>query len=255
MPAGRPLQADPRKLYGLAQHFYWEFQSIVEPPFRLYVDRKKEEQLLHEVEKFAALSPEDLAEFEQDVGKQIQRGWLPENRREDRIRELKEEIEFSRRFAGENAARELSEKVIKIRREPEIIDDLLRATSPDQIREICADAITSIEEKSISGETQETLRPNWPISGASLLPSSLAQYASQFVAAKNDPRFPKSGRPTSRKKQLWFLSRALAGAACGITTRTAINLIGSVRPDESADPTKLSKHTRHSNRAKNKTKS
>lgn len=246
------MLADPRKLYGLAQHFYWEFQSIVEPPFRIFVDRKKEEQLLLEVERYAPLSREELAGIEQDVDRQIQRGWCPENRREDRIRELREEIEFSRRFAGENEARELSEKAVKIRREPEIIDDLLGATSPDQIREICSDAFIPRLERNLEGELQEVLRPNWPISGASLLPSSLAQYASQFIEAKKDPRFPKSGRPTSRKKQLWFLSRALAGATCGISTRTAINLVGSLRPDEGENPAKLSKRPRHSNRATKK---
>lgn len=126
--------------------------------------------------------------------------------------------------------------------EPEIIDKLLSTDSPDRIRRMCARAFLPPQRlKGEDGQVYEIPRPAWPISGQSLLPTCLSKYAEQFIEARKDPRFPKSGRPTSRLKQLWFLSRALAGAVHGMATRTAINQIGSVRPDE---PAKLSRNTR-----------
>lgn len=59
----------------------------------------------------------------------------------------------------------------------------------------------------------------------------MSQFAEEFVEAKRDPRYPRSNRPSNQLKQLWFLSRALAGAVYGVKTRTAINLVGSMRPE------------------------
>jgi hypothetical protein len=126
--------------------------------------------------------------------------------------------------------------------EPAIIDKLLRAKSPDRVRRLCADAFLpdQVETNEHFGALTYP-RPAWPISGESKLPKYLSEYAERFIEARTDPRFPKSGRPSSRLKQLWFLSRALSGAVHGMATRTAINQIGSVRPDE---PRKLSKTTK-----------
>src|SRR5713226_7987796 len=71
----------------------------------------------------------------------------------------------------------------------------------------------------------------WPIAAGSVLPAYLAQHAAEFIAAKSDARFPRSDRPSTKLKQLWFLSRALAGAVFGVRTRTAINLVGAKNPE------------------------
>ena len=252
MTAGRPRKTETGRLYALAHHFYWELKTIDEGLFRSRVGREKRELLIRESEESARLNAQELAELERGVRRQIQAGWLPENQREDRIRELKEDFEFERRFVGRNAAMELSSKPIKIPPEPEVIDDLLNAKASDQIKKICRDAFTTSKVKDETGETIEVAIPNWTISGSSLLPRSLSQFASEFIEAKSDPRFPTSGRPTSRLKQLWFLSRALAGAVHGLRTRTAINLIGSVRPDETIQLSELTKRTRRSKKAAKK---
>jgi hypothetical protein len=87
----------------------------------------------------------------------------------------------------------------------------------------------------LGSETRDVEIPAWPIPVGSTFPGYLAQYAEQYVAALHDPRFPQcnvASRPSTKLKQFWFLSRALAGALFGITTRTAINLVGSLRPEQ-----------------------
>jgi hypothetical protein len=62
-----------------------------------------------------------------------------------------------------------------------------------------------------------------------------------------DPRFPRCDvklRPTNRLKQFWFLSRALAGAAFGYRTRTSINLVGSLRPEQTFEESHAAKPVR-----------
>lgn len=129
-------------------------------------------------------------------------------------------------------AAEMATKELNIPGESEIIRELLEARTPRQIRNICADSQSQITIVTSPSETKMINVPNWPRPVGSVLPTQLSRFASQFIAAKNDPRFPKSAiRPSSRLKQLWFLSRALAGALYGIKTRTAINLVGSKRPE------------------------
>jgi len=81
------------------------------------------------------------------------------------------------------------------------------------------------------------------------------QYAEQYVAALNDPRFPTcdtSKRSSTRLKQLWFLSRALAGAVFGVKPRTAINLVGSMRPEQVFQEARAGKPARKTRRTSHK---
>jgi len=84
----------------------------------------------------------------------------------------------------------------------------------------------------------------WPIDPSSMLPTYLSKHATTFVASKNDKRYPHSDRPSSRAKQLWFVSRSLAGAVYGVSIRTAINLVGSKRPDEMFEESRSGKPPR-----------
>lgn len=241
MTAGRPRKIDTGRLYGLAHHFYWELKSLQEGAgWRATVNRSNREKLTSEVEESSRPTPDEIAEEQKRVDKQIQKWNLPPSIGESQLEHVTGEIEEHRRLAGQIAAWETSEKRVKVPGEPGIIEKLLRARTPDQVRKLCTDALIPVKG---------IMRPNWPISSLSFLPSSLSQFATEFIAARNDSRFPKSGRPTSRLKQLWFLSRALAGAVHGLKTRTAINLIGSVRPDE----TQVSKFTKRARRPKKAT--
>ena len=127
---------------------------------------------------------------------------------------------------------------VNIPGEPEVFKQLLLANTPRQVRDICEETFTTrridmdADLVKTLGVLEEQIVPDWPISGQSKLPSFLSEYASEFIAAKKHSRFPKSTRPRTRLKQLWFLSRALAGAAYGVKTRTTLNLIGSLRPEQ-----------------------
>jgi hypothetical protein len=235
---------DPAALYGLAHHLYWEMKSVDEGLFRSRVDEMKYQQLVLEVEKSARVSAEELIEIEADIDRQIRRGFLPEAMRDESIRRQVAELEHHRSFSGKNWARTQCETWVRVPPDHELIDELLNARHPEKIKELCKDVFTIEKHKFETGEEFEIIRPNWTISDTSRLPGCLTQFASEFIEALKDDRFPKSGRPSSRKKQLWFLSRTLAGAVYGIATRTAINLLGSVRPDENNDVAKLSKRPR-----------
>jgi len=116
-----------------------------------------------------------------------------------------------------------------------VVETLLAPdTTPEEIRALCQDAFMT-RIITVGSETREVEEyPAWPIAVGSVVPGYLSKYAEEFVAAKHHPRFPCcdiSRRPTNQLKQLWFLSRALAGAVFDIKTRTAVNLVGSTRPE------------------------
>lgn len=236
MSAGRPRKFDPGTLHWYATHFYWDLKNLQEGRgWRAAVNWSAREKLTREVEDSSRLTPAEIAELERRVDEQIQKWNLPSSSSDEQIQHVRGEIEGHRRLAGQAGAWDSSQKWVPVPGEPQIIEKLLRARTSEQIQKFCADAFIPVNG---------IMRPNWPISGESKLPSALSQYASEFIEAKNDPRFPKSGRPTSRIKQIWFLARALSGAMHGLKTRTAINLIGSVRPDEGAMLSKISKRSR-----------
>jgi len=69
--------------------------------------------------------------------------------------------------------------------------------------------------------------PYWlnPQRGAILFHAVLSDNADRFLAAKQDPRWPRSSRPTSRGRQIRFLARSMAGICMGISVRTAQDLL------------------------------
>jgi len=244
--AGRPRQADPGTLYSFAHLFYWDFRRIAEGFTRQRIDRKKCESLSKEIDKLELrLTPEQQTDLETKADEAIRSGRLKESGRREWVRSGEESWllvirEDFRQRAGEESTRRL-----KVPGEPEIITQLLEAETPDQVAELSKDAFAQVNCEIAPGVFKELTLPNWPIPAGSVLPSYLSQYASEFITARKDPRFPQStNRPSSRLKQLWFLSRALAGAMYGIKTRTAINLVGSLRPEESFKESRAAKPIR-----------
>jgi hypothetical protein len=233
MPAGRPQKADAGTLYSFAHQFYWDFRRIAEGRTRVRFDRKKFARREERIKRLNFRITEDqkayIAELADD---QIRNGSLSPSDRATWVRNAEEsELASKREWMRERSANACRSNV-PVPGEPDVITDLLRAETVEQVREICADAFSRAERQFEPGITRTVSIPNWPISVGSVLPSNLSQYAAEFLAAKSDPRFPKSNtRPSTRLKQLWFISRALAGALFGVRTRTAINLVGSKRPD------------------------
>jgi len=171
------------------------------------------------------------------VEEEIQKGQLDASRREERLSYIADSERWARLEDRRQDAERQARKEIKVPGQLDVIEALLNPkTTPEQVRELCKDATMSRKNVEVEvGVFRNVEVSAWPIPPGSPLPIYLSQYAEQYIAALNHPRFPRcdvSKRPTNCLKQFWFLSRALAGAVCGVKTRTAINLVGSLRPEE-----------------------
>jgi len=233
MPAGRPQKCDPGTVYAFAHQFYWDLKQLSEGYVRWKVDQEEYKQLTEAIDHHKIqLSDEQNLAIARVIVEEVQAGRIPEAEKKSRLRDAAAGNREATRMSLYEEAAETVRKPVQVPGKPEVIEALLGAQTPDKVRIICADAFAPRTIQTEAG-LREIRMPNWPISAGSVLPRYLSEYASAFVAATHDPRFPKStSRPSSRLKQLWFLSRALAGALYGITTRTAINLVGSKRPEE-----------------------
>jgi hypothetical protein len=191
------------------------------------------------------LDLEQKAHIARLADREIAEGRLKESERQGWTRNAEDsQLLMTREWMLQKAAEE-SRKSLRVPGEPDIIANLLKAKNPEEIREICADAFTKGRRETEPGVFRDVMLPNWTISVGSPLPSYLSEYATEFIAGRKDPRFPKSTRrPSSRLKQLWFLSRALAGALYGVRTRTVINLVGSKRPEEVFEESRAAKPLR-----------
>jgi hypothetical protein len=105
----------------------------------------------------------------------------------------------------------------KIPAEPDTLIALLEATTVQKIRKACLASAWMAKQPD------------------SHLAWCLPKFANQFQKAKSDGRFPKSDRPSSISKKLWFLAVALAGAMYGLSARRAVNKIGPGTPEELFD--------------------
>ena len=257
MRAGKKQRADPGSLYAVAHQLYWDFRQLSEGRYKTFVDHKKRLQLEDAAKKAQPqLTDDERAHLRKVVEREIRDGRLQEIDREDRIREVEEGQLDANRFglfldAGEQASRD-----VRVLGEAEIIRELSDPnTRPERIREICVDAFTTRQVTIEPGVTKEVKVRNWPISPMSMLPSLLSEHAEEYCEALKDPRFPRCDiklRPTNRLKQFWFLSRALAGAAFGYKTRTAINLVGSLRPEQAFEESHGAKPARRQRKLRRK---
>lgn len=249
MAAGRPQKADPGSLYAFAHQFYWDFRRLSEGRYRWIVNKKKLEQLQREAETTPVdLIPEEIERHERLVDEEIQKGILNPDIRDARLLDMKEaQIRATRDFFQRLVVEDAREEV-RTPGEPEVIAALLdRQITPDRLRELCKDSVMTRNIEVAPGVTEEVEVPAWPLPPGSVFPTYLAQYAEQYAEALRDPRFPScdvSVRPSNRLKQFWFLSRALAGAVFGVSTRTAINLVGSLRPEETFERSRFAKPAR-----------
>jgi hypothetical protein len=249
MPAGRPKRVDPQTLYAFAHQLYWDFRRLAEGSYRWRFNKEKYNQLLAEAER-TQLSDEEKSSVKHHVEKEIRAGRLKQEEKQSRLRDdedglLRATHEWHR-FEAADEATELG----KILGEPGLLKALLRAKAPKQVRRICKVAFVTREVEVEPGRTGSRLVPNWPLSGGSVLPYHLSRHAEEFVAALRDRRFPRSDRPSNQLKQLWFLSRALAGALFRIKARTAINLVGSRRPEQMFEESRAGKPVRRKRRKK-----
>lgn len=87
--------------------------------------------------------------------------------------------------------------------------DLMRAETADQVTAVCDKSSFWLNPKR----------------GAIEFYRLLTERAEDFLAAKRDPRWPRSDRPTNAGRRNRFLARALAGITTGLSIRTAQDLL------------------------------
>jgi len=234
MPAGRPRLADPGALYAIAHDFYWQFRRIVEGSFNWKCDEEEYKRLASEIDtQRIRLSDDQNIAIAKALVRQVHEGRLSEAEKEPRLRQMAADNVWVTLDWLKMEASQATRKQVRVPGKPEVMQALLQARTPEEGRTGCDGAFVPRTIQIEPGVSREVMMPNWPIPAGSTLPRYLSEYASEFLAAKSDPRFPKSTTSTSSQlKQLWFLSRALAGALYGVRTRTAINLVGSMRPEQ-----------------------
>ena len=227
---------------------------IAEGTVRWRFSPEKFQKLTEGLDDTPLVDEEDRIRYQQIVDEEIRTGQLEPSQREKRLQDIEQSETLERREFYWHEAEAEARIQIKVPGEEDVIKVLLNPdTTPEQIRDICKDAfMTRIFEG------REVKVSAWPLRAVSALPSYLSEHCEQFIAALRDSRFPRCDvaiRPSTRLKQFWFLSRALSGAAFGVSTRTAINLVGSLRPEETAQMSRYAKPERKRVRRKYKSRS
>jgi len=242
----KPTSADG--IFQLAAWLYRDLLSLAEGTTREWSNRK----LLEEEARMAAplLDDADRAHIVQLVDSEIAGGKLEEDQRKERIATLEAGLLRIKALDRRRVTADRAWQEKKVPADREVLKQLLRAKDAKRIQSICKDAYTVRREK-IRGEEREIRVVNWPIQEGSLFPEYLTRFADQFIEAKSDPRFPRSTRPSNQLKQIWFLARALAGAVNGVKPRTAINLVGSMRPEQIFEESRAGKPARRKKRTVN----
>lgn len=231
--AGRPRRVDRRRLYTDAEALYWEFRTFIEGNVRWEFDSEQYEQMMRQLGREAIpVDENNRRSFRLTVEDEIRSGRLPEERRKQRLRDLELEYRVRTRAWMRENIRGVVDKEINVPGQPKVLKTLLHAGTAAEVRKICEDAYVYQRIEIQPGVFGNIRAPKWPINEVSPLPSRLERYAEQFIEAKRGPKYPRSTRPSTLLKQLWFLSRVLAGAMYGESSRTSINLVGSKRPEE-----------------------
>jgi hypothetical protein len=251
MPAGRPAHAHAGTLYAFAHQFYWDFRRLAEGSQRAWFDGRAYEQLEKAIEQ-TSLDPTDRqnARIHEVLDDEIQGGRVEPTHRDEWLRSVRDSQRAVNRESLRWRAAEAATTMKTIPSERGVLDALLKADTPACVRAICKDAYVTTMLEVEPGVNREVEVPNWPLPMGSVLPLYLSLHAEAFVAAKNDRRYPESLRASSRLKQLWFLSRALAGAVFDVRPRTAINLVGSTRPEEAFEDSRAAKPARRKKKAR-----
>ena len=213
-------------LYKTVRAFYSEFLDLAGLRTHWEFDYKSYEALKAVTRE---ISDEDRTKFEQRE-EMIRVGLLSRSERQKRYRQLEEDMEWARRERTLNFAYERSRRKTKPRAEPDVIRELLAATEPERVREICETRLGPVMVSVFNPRTMKSRRQRAPVRKHFL--KSLSHYAERFISAKNHAKFPH-GRPRStlQLEQLWFLSRAVAAATRGSELHSALKL-GAKRPEQ-----------------------
>lgn len=212
----------------LARLYYVDLHGLAYGRFLRRIDRHHVEQRVRAA-NVTKLNFGVRAKIEEEVDQSIADGIVAESDRERIIEDHKYIALFHKEREISETAGEEAEIWIKEPGRPEVLRALLNASTVAEIRKLCEGAYKMTRGEVRAGVYKDLKVEAWPIEFGSVFPEYLSKYAEQFIAARHEPRFPRSDRPSSGKKRLWFLACALAGAVLGIETRTAVNLLVGVK--------------------------
>ena len=198
-------------------------------------DRNRYEDMKERARKsYPPLTEEEQSDLEQGIADIKDSRWT-EAEKDRRIRNRVDGAQADALIREFERAQEFSMRRVDEQKRW-FVEGLLVTQTPDRVRETCKNAfpptmtlpVNLKEEVEVAGYL-----------GGDDLARILETYAEQFIAAKHEKKYPRSAtRASSRRKQLWFLSCALAGAVYGIKTRTAFDRLQSRRrPGAQGAPT------------------
>jgi hypothetical protein len=242
MGARGPKPASAEGIFQLATCLYWDLRGLAEGTTREWFNRKAFDEGIKKVPR--RLDDTDRAYIANALDREIRTDMLTKGQRQERARAMEADLRVVMNLDHRQTAAEQALQQKWVPGEPDVLRALLRTKDANQIRRICKDAHTLRRLEVRGGHYEEVRVDNWPIQSGSLFPEYLTKHAAQFIEARKDPRFPRSDRPSNQRKQLWFLARALAGAVYGVSTRTAMNLVGSMRPEQLFEQSRAGKPAR-----------
>ncbi len=152
MAAGRPQKADPGTLYAFAHQFYWDFRRLAEGGSRWRLDEEKYQRLISESEN-VQLDDQQKSHLEQYVEDEVRAGRLDPAQKQNRLRDLEESTLWATRTGYRMEAGHEARKQLRIPGEPDVLDTLLKAEAPEQVRLICEDAFVHASWWSRTGQS------------------------------------------------------------------------------------------------------
>jgi hypothetical protein len=221
-----PQPVDVEQLQVQATWLYHEFLELSGEAVPFRFDRAKYERLK---KVRADLTGKEKTKFEERE-EMIGNGRLTPAQREAKFRRLERDVALARDLRACDLAYSSSRTKAERRAKPEAIQNLLEATKPEQVHEICNTLLGPVKYRVFDPRTLKSLKKRLTVYGD--FSETISYYAEQFIAAKNHARYPHGRvRNSTMKERLWFLSRAIAGAAHERDIGTAIRLLGSKRPE------------------------
>lgn len=208
-----------------AQMFYADLYSMRSDARQLVMNHERINRRVAAVPERKLFTHEDWKTVVKNVDERIDRGELHQWERSKAQKHAKAGmVELARYVYRINLYSQKSMIKTQVYR-GDILAKLLGAETVRDVRRVCGKLYLDGSGKDAHFEAATSQRLGWPLRAGSPLPGYLCKYSETFIAAKTHPRYPKSHRPSTQLKQLWFLARALSGALFGVSTRTALNLM------------------------------
>jgi len=154
MPAGRPQKADPGALYAFAHQFYWDLKRINEGYFQWKLDEQEYKQLTDGLEhQKMQLSHEQDVAIARVIVREVREGRIPQSEMEKRLKDAAAGNREANRMSLYEEADELARKQVKVSGKPEVIEALIKACAPADIRNMIAAFLDQPADHQVGGSS------------------------------------------------------------------------------------------------------